>query len=80
MANYPPSWVTPTQNTLKDTETLLNAYLGTLEKEWHYATATVLHKECGSPLSLQMFCRHLKELNIAKRHTRNGTQYAFKCR
>ena len=67
------------EEAFKQTETLLNTYLATLKKELHFATATELHKACGSSISLQMFSRHLKELNIPKRHTSKGTQYALRC-
>ena len=79
MTTLPPGWSTPTQQTLAATELLLNAYLQTLPEGWHCVTATDLHRACGSGISLQMFSRHLKELNIPKRHTSKGTQYAFKC-
>jgi hypothetical protein len=75
-------WKNPptlTDLALPQTETVLNAYLATLPKGWHLVTAKELHQACGSPLTLQMFSRHLASLNIPKRHTSKGTQYALTC-
>jgi len=64
-----------------EAERALNAYIDRLANQgvqgWVIKQATELHAECGKVVSLPLFVRYLKKLELPKRHTQKGTQYAI---
>lgn len=79
--DQPPKWNTPnwTSQSVDQTKKELESYIAKLKEEgkegWVCIPATALYKACSTTISPTLFGRHLKELNVPKKHTKTSHIY-----